>query len=189
MFTGPFAFAASLAVLVWRADAAEIHCKCVGLVLFAVCKLWKRLTLELQAPDDDACWPSTDAWNNLNASVSGKLILNTPPAIVCYPGVQQDAGACAAVNAQWTNATFQSNNPAGLSYPVELSCPPVNAAADETPGTCSIGDLPRYTVNATRPEDIAAAILFAKEHNIRLVVKDTGHDILGRYGELRIRVL
>jgi hypothetical protein len=75
-----------------------------------------------------------------------------------------------------------------LSYPVELSCPPVNAAAGEAPGTCSIGDLPRYTVNATRPEDIAAAILFAKEHNIRLVIKDTGHDILGRYGEFSIWV-
>lgn len=187
MFSGPFAFAASLAVLVWRADAAGINCKCVGLVLFAACKLSKRLTLELQAPDD-ACWPSTAAWNNLNASVSGKLISNTPPAIVCYPGLHQDMKACATIDAQWTNATFQSNNPVGLSYPVEISCPPVNTSAGQTPGTCSIGDLPRYTVNATELEDIAAAILFAKMHDIRLVIKDTGHDILGRYGGFRTRV-
>jgi hypothetical protein len=109
--------------------------------------------------------------------LSGKLILNTPLAIACYPGPEQDAAACAAVDAQWSNATFQS------SYPVDLSCPPVNASASQTPGTCSIGDLPRYTVNATEPEDVAAAILFAKKHSIRIVIKDTGHDILGRYGD------
>ena len=121
-------------------------------------------------------------WSTFNTSLSGKLILNTPLAIACYPGPQQDATACAAIDTQWSNASFQSNYPVGLSYPVDLSCPPVNASAGETPGTCSIGDLPRYTVNATEPEDVAAAILFAKKHNIRLVIKDTGHDILGRYG-------
>ena len=142
----------------------------------------------MQAPDD-TCWPLTTAWSDLNATVSGNLISNTPPAIVCYPGLHQDAKACAAINAQWTNATFQSTNPVGLSYPVDLSCPPVNISAHETPGTCSIGHLPRYTVNATTPEEIAVAILFAKNHNIRLVIKDTGHDILGRYGEFRTRVV
>jgi hypothetical protein len=113
--------------------------------------------------------------------VSGQLIVNVPPAAVCYPGPQQDAQACAYVNAQWSNATFQSNNAVGLSYPITVSCPPVNASAGEIPGTCLIGDLPRYTVNATRPEHISAGILFAREHNIRLIIKDTGHDLLGRY--------
>lgn len=109
--------------------------------------------------------------------------MNTPVAISCYPGPGQDAATCASVDAQWTNATFQSNNPVGLSYPVDLACYPVNASAGQTPGTCSLGGLPRYTVNATAPEDVAAGILFAKKHNIRLVIKDTGHDILGRYGK------
>ena len=51
----------------------------------------------------------------------------------------------------------------------------------QAPGICSIGDLPRYTVNATTPEDVATTILSAKKNNVRLVIKDTGHDILGRY--------
>jgi hypothetical protein len=112
--------------------------------------------------------------------LSGKLILNNPVAVSCYPGPLQDATTCAAVDAQWTEATFQSNNPVGLSYPIDLACYPVNATAGQTPGTCSIGDVPRYTVNATELGDVAAGILFAKKHNIRLVIKDTGHDILGR---------
>ena len=65
----------------------------------------------------------------------------------------------------------------------------MNASAGETPGSCSIGDLPRYTVNATSPEDVSKAVKFAGKHNIRLVIKDTGHDILGRsngYGSLEV---
>jgi len=99
---------------------------------------------------------------------------------VCYPGPQENAVACAVVAAQWSNATFQSDNPVGLSYPVDISCPPVGASAGQTPVTCSIGDSPRYTVNATTVEDVSRSILFAKKHNIRIVIKDTGHDLLGR---------
>ena len=112
--------------------------------------------------------------------MSGQLIKNVPAAIVCYPGPLQNANTCAYVDSQWSNASFQSDTPVGLSYPVDIPCPPVNASAAQTPGTCSIGDLPQYTVNATTAEDVAKAIEFAKKNNIRLVIKDTGHDLLGR---------
>lgn len=56
----------------------------------------------------------------------------------------------------------------------------MNLAAGQVPGNCSIGDQPWYTVNATTPEDVAKGICFAKKHGIRLVVRNTGHDILGR---------
>lgn len=35
-------------------------------------------------------------------------------------------------------------------------------------------------MNVTGPEDIAATIRFADEHNIRLVIRNTGHDYMGR---------
>ena len=102
----------------------------------------------------------------------------------------QDAQQCAIADQGWSNATFQSDNPVGLSYPVNITCPPVNATAGEKPtGTCSIGTNPRYAVNATSAKDVQAAIAFAKNHNVRLVIKDTGHDILGRsdgYGSLEV---
>ena len=37
-----------------------------------------------------------------------------------------------------------------------------------------------YAVAAESPDDIAAAVAFAHEHDIRLAVKGTGHDYLGR---------
>ena len=44
-------------------------------------------------------------------------------------------------------------------------------------------------MNATTPDLVSKTIQFAKEKNIRLVVKNTGHDILGRstgYGSLSV---
>jgi FAD/FMN-containing dehydrogenase len=37
-----------------------------------------------------------------------------------------------------------------------------------------------YTVAAVNANDVAAAINFAREHNLRVVIKGTGHDYLGR---------
>jgi FAD/FMN-containing dehydrogenase len=37
-----------------------------------------------------------------------------------------------------------------------------------------------YAVNATNADDIIATLAFVKEHNIRLVIRNTGHDYLGR---------
>jgi hypothetical protein len=125
----------------------------------------------------------------LNASVSGNLIATQPIAISCYPGAAYNSALCASVDSQWSSSTFQSNNPVGLSYPVNETCPPVNYTAGATPGTCSIGTNPRYAVNVTSVSYIATAIAFAEKYNLRIVIKDTGHDILGRsdgYGSLEI---
>lgn len=45
---------------------------------------------------------------------------------------------------------------------------------------CTLGNYVRYAVDASGPEDVAATIIFAKQHNIRLVIRNTGHDYLGR---------
>jgi FAD/FMN-containing dehydrogenase len=39
---------------------------------------------------------------------------------------------------------------------------------------------PVYVVNATTPEHVAMGVNFAAANNIRLIVKATGHDYLGR---------
>ncbi|KAK5166447.1 uncharacterized protein LTR77_007990 [Saxophila tyrrhenica] len=139
----------------------------------------------------DACWPSDGLWNSLNATTKGHLIKTEPEAISCYPGPKQDAERCEVVDASWTLQSFQSSSPVGLSYPINETCPPINVTAGETPGTCTLGTNPWYAVSASSTSDVATAIKFAKNHNVRLVIKDTGHDILGRstgYGSLEIWV-
>lgn len=45
---------------------------------------------------------------------------------------------------------------------------------------CELGNYVRYAVNATNVADVQAAIAFAKSNNIRFVIRNTGHDYLGR---------
>ncbi|KAL4897557.1 hypothetical protein BDV59DRAFT_208387 [Aspergillus ambiguus] len=138
---------------------------------------------------NDACWPSEDTWRSLNTSVSGKLIQNTPPAISCYPGPYYNEAECAYAYKQWTNSTFQSLSPVGYVFPTEDSCPPIDIKAGDKAKNCALGPAPIYTINATEPDEVAKGIEFARKHNIRLVVRNTGHDILGKsqgYGALQV---
>ncbi|KAK6063599.1 FAD binding domain-containing protein [Seiridium cupressi] len=46
--------------------------------------------------------------------------------------------------------------------------------------TCTLGNAASHAINITGAEDVIAGIKFAKEMNIRLSIKNTGHDYLGR---------
>jgi hypothetical protein len=74
-------------------------------------------------------------------------------------------------------------------YPLNVTCPPINYTNGEQPGSCTLGSNPRYAVNVTTTEHVQHTIAFAKEHNLRLVTKSTGHDINGRsdgFGSLEL---
>lgn len=45
---------------------------------------------------------------------------------------------------------------------------------------CTLGNLAQFSVNATETSHVQKAVRFAALHDIRLVVKNTGHDFLGR---------
>ena len=44
------------------------------------------------------------------------------------------------------------------------------------PRLCEIGNYAEYSINVTGPSDMAAGVKFAQEKNIRLVIKNTGHE-------------
>ena len=65
----------------------------------------------------------------------------------------------------------------------------MNFAAGGVAKTCSIGSSPVYTVDATSAADVIKGVNFARQKNIRLVIRNTGHDITGRstgYGSLEV---
>ncbi|KAL8747872.1 MAG: hypothetical protein Q9190_000320 [Brigantiaea leucoxantha] len=63
------------------------------------------------------------------------------------------------------------------SWNVLLSnCDPFTAQAE----SCLLGDDAVYAINVTSAEDVAAGVRFAQKANIRLVIKSTGSDLLGR---------
>ncbi|KAI3541495.1 hypothetical protein CSPX01_07583 [Colletotrichum filicis] len=145
----------------------------------------------LQQAPNDACWPSTSDWQQFNATLSGKLIATKPVAISCYPGPNYDATLCASVMVDWYKGEWMSSHPVGLDYPLNITCPPVQPTSNSTAGggSCTLGTNPVYAVNVTETDDIVAALKFAEEKNLRVVIKSTGHDVLGRsdgFGGLEI---
>ena len=51
---------------------------------------------------------------------------------------------------------------------------------DGPEGSCSLGNLASYAIDVVDKDSVIAGIKFAREKNIRLTIKNTGHDILGR---------
>lgn len=61
-------------------------------------------------------------------------------------------------------------------YFANQSCDPFTERS--TP--CTFGNYVRYAVAVNCSRDVAQTINFAKAHNLRLVIRNTGHDYLGR---------
>lgn len=47
-------------------------------------------------------------------------------------------------------------------------------------GPCTLGNLASYALNISNAEAVVTGIRFARDNNIRLTIKNTGHDFLGR---------
>ena len=45
-----------------------------------------------------------------------------------------------------------------------------------TPIPCTLGNYVNYAINVSLPADISHGIAFAKSKNIRLVIRNTGHE-------------
>ena len=64
------------------------------------------------------------------------------------------------------------------TYWMNQSCNPFA----EPSAPCTLGNMVAYAVNVTGTADVAATVRFARDHNVRLVVRNTGHDHGGRSG-------
>jgi len=125
----------------------------------------------------EPCWPSARAWRSLNSTVGGRLIETVPLAKACHdPSL--DPAQCQALQERWQFPDMHMNDPASIMAPffANQSCDPFTPAS--TP--CTLGNYVRYAVAASCTEDVVAAITFAKTHNIRFVIRNTGHDYLAR---------
>ena len=132
---------------------------------------------ECKATPGSKTWPRDGEWAALNHSLSGRLLKPSPPGAVCHPTQPTfDIAACPAVEAGWLTTAWHSDNP--ISVPENNW---VNDTCLPNPlDPCSGEGYPIYVVNATCSEDVKIGIDFAREKNVRLVVKGTGHDYLGR---------
>ncbi|KAI1759608.1 FAD-binding domain-containing protein [Hypoxylon sp. FL1150] len=137
----------------------------------------KRTTLSCKISPTDKGWPSRVVWDVLNLLLGGALIEGVPAAAPCYSNwPQYDVAKCAAITAEWENTTYQASQPLGIQYYVfeGVSCLPPTLT--RTNATCTLGGMPSYVVKATNVAQVQIAVNFARNLNLRLIVKNKGHD-------------
>jgi FAD/FMN-containing dehydrogenase len=110
------------------------------------------------------CWPTERAWQQFAARLHGKLEVPQSPLQPCRVD---------AASERCTTALRAAKNPYALQ--------------DQLGGTESAGwagawtaEQSAYAVVAEDASDVAAAVSFARDHHLRLVIKGAGHDYLGR---------
>ncbi|KAI1799348.1 FAD-binding domain-containing protein [Daldinia bambusicola] len=127
----------------------------------------------------DARWPSKERWDNLNYTTGGKLTRGTPPAEPCYAHVPKfESDACIRIQDSWALPEIHYESPVSFMSPYWLnnSCSPFEAASLG----CTLGNFAAYALEVDGAATAAAGLKFARENNIRLSIKNTGHDYIGR---------
>ncbi|WQF86601.1 Putative berberine/berberine, FAD-binding domain, PCMH-type, FAD-binding, type PCMH, subdomain 2 [Colletotrichum destructivum] len=144
---------------------------------FAGAAVLERAAGDCKCFPGDACWPATAQWNALNTTVGGNLIATVPLGSPCHDPTY-DAAVCASLQSQWQDSEIHMESSSSIMAPffANQSCDPFQPQSR----ACLLGNYVVYAVDARTPEHIQATIAFAREHNIRFVVRNTGHDYLGR---------
>jgi hypothetical protein len=109
----------------------------------------------------DPNWPSPSAWKSLNDSVGGNLIQVNSPLTACV----SNPADCASLFANIRNPYYIGDNP-GVTQTLGW--------VDAWTSKPSV-----YAVAARNANDIAAAVNFARDNNLRLVVRGGGHSYQG----------
>ncbi|RFU26852.1 hypothetical protein B7463_g9487, partial [Scytalidium lignicola] len=133
------------------------------------------------------CWPKLEVWQQLNRSVDGQLFQTVPMGAPCYQNSKYyDAAACSTVEASY-NSSILRGDYYGQTFWLNWeacgtsSCSLLSSDPEETLyGSCSLGRLASYYIDALNASHISTGLQFAKAHNIRLSIKNTGHDFFGR---------
>jgi hypothetical protein len=139
----------------WRSGAA-------ALLPFAPSCLSARAPFRRTRPGD-AGWPSAEAWKQLNDAVEGNLIPVEFPLQACL--ADANGAECKTVFANLKNPYYIGDQP-GVTQTLGW--------VDAWTTKPSV-----YAVAARNASDIAAAVNFAREHHLRLVVKGGGHSYHG----------
>lgn len=125
--------------------------------------LQARSAIRSRVRPSDLGWPRTDRWEKLNQVVGGNLIKPRPLFATCQE--EQNGAACAEATRNMRNPFYIGDQPAGTEVSGWLDA--------WTPAPSE------YAVRVRNTADVIAVVNFARENNLRLVVKGGGHSYLG----------
>ncbi|KAI1120993.1 FAD-binding domain-containing protein [Nemania abortiva] len=134
---------------------------------------WKRCKSIPSTPS----WPSEGSWARFNQSIGGKLLKPVPPGAVCHSQEPTyNPSQCTIVDSTWYTYDFHQADPVSNMWQQYNN----DTCLIDPDTPCSGSGYPAYVVNATTAMDVKLGIDFARQHNVRAIVKSTGHDYQGR---------
>ena len=140
----------------------------------------KSNTTTCRCTPANSCWPSPAVWTAFNQSVGGKLLATVPIGSPCHDDSfgPFDPLQCSQLRSVWFLPETHSDTSSSVMAPqfTNNSCNPFlprNAS-------CSLGNYISYAVNASVVTDFQKTMEFVRDHNIRLTIRNTGHDYNGK---------
>ena len=138
---------------------------------------------------DDTCWPSGEQWAALNTSIAGNLVQLKPAAQVCHePTFGHEA--CQSLQNSAYDSAWRASQPGllqdwvwetGSGANETTTCPLVTSTTTSAAGSqCHQGRIPVYAALVESATQVQEAVSFARQHRLRLVIRNTGHDGAGR---------
>ena len=130
------------------------------------------------------CWPSTNEWASFNESIIGRLRITIPWAAPCFSSSSSES--CQQVAGNYGDGVSRTAQYGAMEFLDWETCGQshcsLNSFNTSLPvlGTCSLGRLSTYYVEARTANDISETLNFVRKHGIRLSIKNTGHDYFGR---------
>lgn len=137
----------------------------------------------------DANWPDDEDWAQFNETLGGVLLKPVPLATPCYSGPLYDAARCEQLKRGWSNIATQyvvigyhgreinlmmlmecsSNDPTSImsQWASGNTCVPTS----QPDSNCTQGGYPVYVVEALNVRHVQMAVNFARNNNIRLVIR------------------
>ncbi|KAJ6594366.1 FAD-binding domain-containing protein [Mycena capillaripes] len=135
-------------------------------------------------------------WNALNRTVNGRLHAALPFARACFESAAPSLGGsfdetgCQSAEANYLNATVRSGAFGAYMASQSETC---SATGEQCyldwqnvsdpaafAGTCSQGSIPPHYIDVGCAADVQAAFLFSNRTGVPVVIKNTGHDYVGR---------
>jgi FAD/FMN-containing dehydrogenase len=111
----------------------------------------------------DPAWPNAESWAKLNEAAGGNLIAVDAPFAAC--ATDPKSAPCVDALANIRNPFYIGDQPGGTQVSGWLDA--------WTPAPSA------YAVKARSSSDVAAAVNFARDNRLRLVVKGAGHSYQG----------
>ncbi|KAI4623879.1 hypothetical protein J4E80_003691 [Alternaria sp. BMP 0032] len=143
-----------------------------------------RRSLRCKTMPGDLLYPGKLLWGVFDLLLGGALEKIVPIGSSCYKTSEYnnyDAAKCADLVENFDSEEIYYNDNGALMNPLwyGMTCP-IPTTGNFANGTCTQGGYSEYAVKVSSVAQIQLAVNFARTLNLRLVVRNTGHDYNGR---------